>query len=82
LTFALFKHFQRPSSSGGETGRPKWARIGMMSSSQLVHNDAIKDNSVLAKITRPGPVSPSPKRVKKSSSRPATARTAREVPSM
>ncbi|GFS04280.1 F-box only protein 16-like isoform X1 [Elysia marginata] len=44
------------SANGDSSERPKWARQGTTSSSsQFVHKNAMKQNGVLASITRPGP---------------------------
>ncbi|RUS91612.1 hypothetical protein EGW08_000585 [Elysia chlorotica] len=80
----------RISSPNGESfERPKWARQG-----QFLHKNAMKQNGVLASITRPSPVSPPPPRPTSSrqsrvkpgageggTSRPVTARSARDPPS-
>ncbi|CAL1541129.1 unnamed protein product [Lymnaea stagnalis] len=68
----------RISTPMGETERPRWARQGTQSSSQFYHKNKMTENGVLAKITRPAPVSPPPRRVH---SRPATSRTPRDPPS-
>nr|KAI8730522.1 F-box only protein 16-like; partial [Biomphalaria glabrata] len=65
-------------SSGGDTERPKWARQGTQSATSFLHKNKMKENGVLAKITRPGPVSPPPRQVV---SRPVTSRTPRDPPS-
>ncbi|XP_005107124.1 F-box only protein 16 [Aplysia californica] len=71
-------------SSAGEphlSERPRWARQTTQSSSSgFLHKNAMKHNGVLAKITRPGPVSPPPKLSGAPKSRPVTARSARDPP--
>ncbi|KAH9490574.1 F-box only protein 16 [Bulinus truncatus] len=68
----------RISSSRAESERPKWARQDTQSATNFLHKNKMKENGVLAKITRPGPVSPPPRRA---ISRPATSRTPRDPPS-
>ncbi|GFO44856.1 F-box only protein 16 [Plakobranchus ocellatus] len=84
----------RVSSTDGDfSERPRWARQGApSSSSQFVHKNAMKQNGVLASITRPSPVSPLPRPLSSrqskvrpgagegGTSRPVTARSARDPP--
>ncbi|XP_059149961.1 F-box only protein 16-like [Physella acuta] len=65
----------RMSSGMEESERPKWAQ---QVKTQFLHKNKMKENGLLAKIARPGPVSPPPRLTH---SRPTTSRTPRDPPS-
>lgn len=76
LLVSYWFYFSKRMSSGmEESERPKWAQ---QVKTQFLHKNKMKENGVLAKITRPGPVSPPPRLTH---SRPATSRTPRDPPS-
>lgn len=80
LFFFIVKRINAGITTATSSERPKWAQQRDLPENGFVHKDAMQSNGLLAIITRPGPVSPPPK-APKASSRPVTARSARDPPS-